>query len=121
MESGDGVREAVVRARMEEHPLAEEALRDLEVNGWRSGFAETVACRLAGRLADDLRPDARVLRGCALPDLDLDSHLAFPATDCVRNETIDLVFEVRVESLEHDPSADRTDVNRPVIFKARHR
>jgi len=55
MESGDGVREAVVRARMEEHPLAEEALRDLEeVNGWRSGFAETVACRLAGRLADDL-------------------------------------------------------------------
>jgi hypothetical protein len=35
MESGKAVREAVVRARMEERPYAEDALRDLDVNGGR--------------------------------------------------------------------------------------
>lgn len=54
MESGEGVRRAVVRARMEEHPLAEEALRDLELKGWRSGFAEAVVLRLARELAGEL-------------------------------------------------------------------
>jgi hypothetical protein len=54
MESGDAVKEAVVRARMEERPFAEEALRDLELNGWRSGFAEAVVWRLARLLADEL-------------------------------------------------------------------
>lgn len=54
MESGEAVREAVVRARMQERPFAEEALRELERNGWRSDFAEAVVLRLAGRLADEL-------------------------------------------------------------------
>jgi hypothetical protein len=54
MESGDGVKEAVVRARMEEHPSAEEALRDLEVNGWRGRFAQTVVWRLACELAAEM-------------------------------------------------------------------
>ena len=52
MESGEAVRDAVVRARMEERPFAEEALRELEAQGWRSSFAEAVVWRLARRLAD---------------------------------------------------------------------
>ena len=54
MESEEAVREAVVRARMEERPFAEEALRELEVNGWRSDFAEAVVWRLARRLAEEI-------------------------------------------------------------------
>lgn len=54
MESGEAVRAALVRARMQERPFAEEALRDLEVNGWRSGFAEAVVWRLANELADEI-------------------------------------------------------------------
>jgi hypothetical protein len=54
MESGEAVREAVVRVRMQERPFAEEALRDLDANGWRSGFAEAVIWRLAHRLAAEL-------------------------------------------------------------------
>jgi hypothetical protein len=50
MESGDAVREAVVRARMQEIPLAEEALRELEEAGWRSTFAGAVVRRLASEL-----------------------------------------------------------------------
>jgi hypothetical protein len=53
-ESGDAVHEAVVRARMEERPFAEDALADLDQNGWRSGFAEAVVCRLARELAEEL-------------------------------------------------------------------
>jgi hypothetical protein len=54
MESGEAVREAVVRARMEERPGAEEALYDIELNGWRGRFAEAIVVRLAHQLADDL-------------------------------------------------------------------
>jgi hypothetical protein len=54
MESGKAVREAVVRARMEERPYAEAALRDLDANGWRSAFAEAVVLRIARQLADQL-------------------------------------------------------------------
>lgn len=54
MESGDGVKEAVVRARMDERPFADEALRELEANGWRSSFAEAVVWRLARELADEI-------------------------------------------------------------------
>jgi hypothetical protein len=39
---------------MQERPFAEEALRELERNGWRSDFAEAVVLRLPGRLADEL-------------------------------------------------------------------
>jgi hypothetical protein len=53
MESGEAVREAVVRARMEERPFAEEALRELDADGWRSGFAEAVVLRLAHELAEE--------------------------------------------------------------------
>jgi hypothetical protein len=54
MESGDAVHEAVVRARMEERPFAEDALAELEQKGWRSGFAEAVVYRLARELAEEL-------------------------------------------------------------------
>jgi hypothetical protein len=54
MESGEALREAVVRARMEERPFAEEALRDLEVNGWRGAFAKAVVWRLAWELAEEM-------------------------------------------------------------------
>ena len=54
MESGEGVKAAVVRARMEERPFAEEALRDLELNGWRGRFAETVVWRFASELAAEI-------------------------------------------------------------------
>jgi hypothetical protein len=53
MESGKAVREAVVRARMEEAPFAEDALRDIDANGWRSAFAEAIVLRLAHQLADE--------------------------------------------------------------------
>ena len=54
MESGEAVREAVKRARMEERPGAEEALRDMELNGWRGRFAEAIVLRLAHQLAEEL-------------------------------------------------------------------
>jgi len=54
MESGDAVKDAVLRARMEERPFAEEALRDLELNGWRGKFAEAVVLRLAQGLAEEM-------------------------------------------------------------------
>jgi hypothetical protein len=54
MESGVGVREAVVRARMEEHPFAEDALRDIEVNGHHGKFAEAVVWRLASEMAEEM-------------------------------------------------------------------
>jgi hypothetical protein len=54
MESGEAVRELVVRARKQERSGAEEALRDLELNGWRGRFAEAVVWRLAQQLADEI-------------------------------------------------------------------
>jgi len=58
MESGEAVKEVVVRARMEEGAFAEEALRDLELNGWRGKFAEAVVWRLAWELAEDMEARA---------------------------------------------------------------
>ncbi|HEU6443543.1 MAG TPA: hypothetical protein VFL61_00645 [Gaiellaceae bacterium] len=54
MESGEAVKQLLVRARMREVPFAEDALRDLELNGWQGRFAETVVWRLACELAEDL-------------------------------------------------------------------
>ena len=54
MESGVGVRQAVVRARMEERAFAEEALRDIEVNGHHGKFAEAVVWRLASEMAEEM-------------------------------------------------------------------
>lgn len=54
LESGKAVREAVVRARMHEVPFAEDALRDLDERGFRSGFARAIVCRLARELAVEL-------------------------------------------------------------------
>jgi hypothetical protein len=56
LESGKAVRAAVVRARMEERPFAEEALRELDATGWRSSFAEAVVLRLAHELAQEFGP-----------------------------------------------------------------
>jgi hypothetical protein len=39
---------------MEERPGAEEALHDIELNGWRGRFAEAIVLRLAHQLADEL-------------------------------------------------------------------
>jgi hypothetical protein len=55
VEIGVAVREAVARARMQEHPFAEDALRELEENGWQSGFAEAVVWRLARELAEEIQ------------------------------------------------------------------
>src|SRR5215207_8574449 len=52
MESGEAVREAVVRARMEERPYAEATLRDIGADGWRGEFAEAMVLRIASPLAD---------------------------------------------------------------------
>lgn len=54
LESGEAVREAVVRARMHEVPFAEAALRELDERGFRSGFARAIVSRLARELADEL-------------------------------------------------------------------
>jgi hypothetical protein len=56
-ESGEAVKAIVVRARMREIPFAEEALRDLELNGCHGRFAETVVWRLACELAEELARD----------------------------------------------------------------
>jgi hypothetical protein len=53
MESGEAIREAL-RARMVGRSFAEEALRDLELNGFRSRFAEAIVLRLAHELADEM-------------------------------------------------------------------
>jgi hypothetical protein len=52
-EIDDAVHAALVRARMQERPYAEEALRELEESRWRSGFVQALVCRLAQRLADE--------------------------------------------------------------------
>jgi hypothetical protein len=54
LESGEAVRAAVVRARMQEAPFAEEVLRDLDVNGCDGAFARAVVLRLARELAGEL-------------------------------------------------------------------
>lgn len=54
LESGDAVNKVVVRTRMDERPSAEEALRDMEVNGSDGRFAQAVVWRLASELADEM-------------------------------------------------------------------
>jgi hypothetical protein len=54
-ESGEAVRVQVLKARMQERPGAEAALRDLELNGFRGRFAEAVVLRLAHELAAEIR------------------------------------------------------------------
>jgi hypothetical protein len=62
LESGEGVRAAVERARQKGRPFAEEALRELDTVGWKSGFAEAVVWRLARRLVEDMEDtDSRLL------------------------------------------------------------
>jgi hypothetical protein len=53
-ESHAGFRRAIVRARMEEVPGAEEALHDFELNAWRGPYFQAIVCRLAHELADEL-------------------------------------------------------------------
>jgi hypothetical protein len=54
-ESEDDFRRAVVRARMQEVPGAEEALRDFDLNGWCGRFFQALICRLAGELAEEMQ------------------------------------------------------------------
>ena len=53
-ESGEAIHAAVVRARMQEVPFAEDALSELAEKGFRSSFARALVLRLARELADDL-------------------------------------------------------------------
>jgi hypothetical protein len=53
LESEEDVRRAVLLARMQEMPYAEDALRDLEVNGWRGKFFQALVYRLAAAIADE--------------------------------------------------------------------
>jgi uroporphyrinogen-III synthase len=62
LESGEAVRAAVERARREERPFADEALRELDAAGWGGRFAEAVVWRLARRLVEDMEgADSRLL------------------------------------------------------------
>jgi hypothetical protein len=54
VESGDALKEAVVRARIAERPFADEALRDLDLNGRYSRFAVALVLRLARELAEEM-------------------------------------------------------------------
>jgi phosphoglycolate phosphatase-like HAD superfamily hydrolase len=49
----EGLREAVVEARMREVAGAEDALGDLESRGWRSPLVRAVVERLAQQMADE--------------------------------------------------------------------
>jgi hypothetical protein len=53
-ESKDNFRRAFVRARMQEVPGAEQALRDFELNAWRGRYFQAVICRLARELAEEM-------------------------------------------------------------------
>jgi hypothetical protein len=54
LESREAIRTALVRARMQEVPAAEEALRALDREGHRSAIARAIVYRLARALADEL-------------------------------------------------------------------
>lgn len=54
LESGEAVRAAVERARLDDRPFADEALQELDEAGWRSPFAEAVVWRLVRWLVDDM-------------------------------------------------------------------
>jgi hypothetical protein len=56
-ESEADFRRAVVRARMQEAPGAEEALRDFELNGWRGRLFQALVCRIAAELAEEMQRD----------------------------------------------------------------
>ena len=45
---------AVVRARMHEVPHADDALYDLELNGWRGILVRSIVLRLASGMADEM-------------------------------------------------------------------
>jgi hypothetical protein len=53
-ESGESLKEAVTRARMDERPYAEEALRALELNGRHGRVAEAIVTRLALEMAAEM-------------------------------------------------------------------
>jgi hypothetical protein len=54
LEIEDTLKSAVVRARMREVPHAEDALYDLELNGWEGVLMRAVVLRLASEMAAEM-------------------------------------------------------------------
>jgi len=54
LEIEESLTSAVVRARMHEVPHAEDALYDLELNGWEGILVRAVVLRLACEMADEM-------------------------------------------------------------------
>ena len=54
LEIEKSLKSAVVRARMREVPHAEDALYDLELNGWRGILVRAVVLRLAAEMAAEM-------------------------------------------------------------------
>jgi hypothetical protein len=54
LEIEESLKSAVVRARMREVPHAEDALYDLELNGWHGILVRAVVLRLASQMADEM-------------------------------------------------------------------
>jgi hypothetical protein len=54
LEIEDSLKSAVVRVRMREVPHAEDALYDLELNGWEGILVRAVVLRLASEMADEM-------------------------------------------------------------------
>jgi hypothetical protein len=54
LEIEDSLKSAVVRARMREVPHAEDALYDLELNGWEGILVRAVVLRLAAEMAAEM-------------------------------------------------------------------
>jgi hypothetical protein len=54
LEIEESLKAAVVKARMREVPHAEDALYDLELNGWEGILVRAVVLRLASEMANEL-------------------------------------------------------------------
>jgi hypothetical protein len=54
LEIEESLTSAVVRARMREIPHAEDALYDLDLNGWEGILVRAVVLRLASEMADEM-------------------------------------------------------------------
>jgi hypothetical protein len=54
LEIADSLESAVVEARMQEVPRAEDALNDLSAHGWRSPLVRVVVEQLARDMADEM-------------------------------------------------------------------
>ena len=54
LEIEESLKSAVVKARMREVPHAEDALYDLQLNGWEGTLVRAVVLRLASEMAEEM-------------------------------------------------------------------